>query len=92
MDASWDRLIRGAMVFDGSGRQPEIEDVAIANGRIAARGRDLDPSRAREVEDAVGKWLMPGLLDIHTHMDLEVELDAGLSEVIRHGTTTVGGR
>ncbi len=89
MDASWDRLIRGAMVFDGSGRQPEIEDVAIANGRIAARGPDLDPSRAREVENAVGKWLMPGLLDIHTHMDLEVELDAGLSEVVRHGTTTV---
>ena len=32
---------------------------------------------------------MPGLLDIHTHMDLEVELDTSLPEVVRHGTTTL---
>ena len=31
---------------------------------------------------------MPGLWDIHTHLDLEVELDPGLTEVVRHGTTT----
>jgi len=32
---------------------------------------------------------MPGLLDIHTHLDLEVDLDPSLTEVVRHGTTTV---
>jgi N-acyl-D-aspartate/D-glutamate deacylase len=32
---------------------------------------------------------MPGLLDIHTHLDLEVDLEPGLPEVVRHGTTTV---
>ena len=32
---------------------------------------------------------MPGLLDIHTHLDLEVDLDPRLPEVVRHGTTTV---
>ena len=32
---------------------------------------------------------MPGLLDIHTHLDLEVELAPGLPESVRHGTTTV---
>ena len=32
---------------------------------------------------------MPGLFDVHTHLDLEVELDPRLPEVVRHGTTTV---
>ncbi|MCZ6772966.1 MAG: hypothetical protein O7G83_13455 [Proteobacteria bacterium] len=45
------------------------------------RAAGISTHREREkFEDAAGKWLMPGLLDIHTHMDLEVELDAGLSE------------
>ncbi len=88
MSERWDTLIRGALVFDGSGRHPQVQDVAIGGTRIAARGVDLDPARAAQVIDAHGRWLMPGLLDIHTHMDLEVELDAGLEEVVRHGTTT----
>ncbi|MEQ8659359.1 MAG: amidohydrolase family protein, partial [Gammaproteobacteria bacterium] len=88
MNHDWDLLIRGATVFDGSGEAPRVEDLALAAGRIAARGTGLDPARAREVREADGHWLMPGLLDIHTHLDLEVELDAGLTEVVRHGTTT----
>jgi N-acyl-D-aspartate/D-glutamate deacylase len=84
----WDTLVQNALIFDGTGAAPVPGDLAIANGRIAARGSGLDASKAAHVHDARGRWLMPGLLDIHTHMDLEVELDAGLSEVVRHGTTT----
>ena len=89
MQTQWEQLLKGATIFDGSGRPPSVEDIAIANGKIAARGANLDAEKAAQVVDLTGKWLMPGLLDIHTHMDLEVELDAGLSEVVRHGTTTV---
>jgi len=85
----WDTLIRNALVFDGSGDAPRQEDVAIAGGRIAARGVALPEACARETVDAAGRWLMPGLLDIHTHLDLEVEVNPGLPEVVRHGTTTV---
>jgi len=85
----WNLLIRGALVFDGTGNPPRQEDVAIADGRIAARGAGLDPAGAERVIDANGQWLMPGLLDIHTHLDLEVELAPGLPESVRHGTTTV---
>ncbi|MBK5910609.1 N-acyl-D-glutamate deacylase [Rhodothalassium salexigens] len=85
----WDTLIRGARVFDGTGAAPVFEDVALANGRIAARGARLSAARADRVVEAPGLWLMPGLLDIHTHFDLEVELAPGLPEAVRHGTTTV---
>jgi N-acyl-D-aspartate/D-glutamate deacylase len=89
MRDSWQLLIRNALVFDGTGTPPRHEDVAIADGRIAARGPSLDAARAVRVLDATGQWLMPGLLDIHTHLDLEVELAPGLPESVRHGTTTV---
>ncbi|MBN7796477.1 N-acyl-D-amino-acid deacylase family protein [Parahaliea mediterranea] len=89
MTTAWDTLITGATVFDGSGEPPRREDVAIAKGKVAARGIDLPRDQARQVIDAGGQWLMPGLLDIHTHLDLEVDLEPGLPEVVRHGTTTV---
>lgn len=89
MSQDWDTLIQGGLLFDGSGTAPFVEDLALVDGRIAARGRDLDPARARQIHDARGLWVMPGLLDIHTHLDLEVELAPGLDEVVRHGTTTV---
>ena len=89
MTQRWDRLISGGLVIDGSGAAPVREDVAIAGGRIAARGAGLDRLQAEEVIDASGCWVMPGLLDIHTHLDLEVEFDPVLKEAVRHGTTTV---
>lgn len=85
----WDTLIKGGLVIDGTGTAPRTEDVAIKDGKIAARGEGLDPAQAAETVDATGRWVTPGLLDIHTHLDLEVEIRPGLEEVVRHGTTTV---
>jgi len=86
---AWDTLICNALVFDGSGGPPRQQDIAVKDGRVAARGHALPASQAQRVIDGQGKWLMPGLLDIHTHLDLEVDLEPGLPEVVRHGTTTV---
>jgi N-acyl-D-aspartate/D-glutamate deacylase len=87
--AAFDLLIRNATIFDGAGGRPVIGDIAVKDGRISARGRDLPEDLGARVIDADGLWLMPGLLDIHTHYDLEVELSPGLPESVRHGTTTV---
>ena len=87
--AQWDLLITGAKVFDGEGTPGRIEDVAVANGNVVARGASLPASQAKQCVDAAGKWLIRGMLDIHTHLDLEVEVAPALDEVVRHGTTTV---
>ncbi len=87
--SGWDLLIRNALVFDGSGTAPRQVDVAITDGRIAVVAAQLPAAQAASVIEAEGQWLMPGLLDIHTHFDLEVEIEPGLPEAVRHGTTTV---
>ena len=85
---SVDLLIKNARVFNDN-ENPTTQDIAIKDGRIVERGRDLDASAAKSVVDATGKWAMPGLFDIHTHYDLELEVAPGLPESTRHGTTTV---
>lgn len=81
-------IFRNATVFDGSGAEPSVMDVAVEGGQVVAIGERLPAENATEL-DCSGQWLMPGLLDIHTHLDLEVELAPELPEVLRHGTTTV---
>jgi N-acyl-D-aspartate/D-glutamate deacylase len=83
-----DTLITNAKVFN-NGETARVEDVAIRDGKIVARGKNLDASGAARVINAEGQWLMPGLFDIHTHYDLELEVSPGLPESTRHGTTTV---
>ncbi|TDR45024.1 N-acyl-D-aspartate/D-glutamate deacylase [Tahibacter aquaticus] len=84
----YDLLLQGGTVFDGSGAPGRRCDIAIAGGRIAAMAGQLD-GPARECRDVSGLWLLPGLVDIHTHYDVEVEIAPGLAESVRHGVTTV---
>ena len=66
--AQYDLLIRGGRVLDAAQRIDRIADVAIRGGRIAAVQPNLDPSAAKDVIDAGGKLVTPGLIDIHTHL------------------------
>ena len=84
----YDTLIKNAKVFNKD-EPPVFQDVAVADGVIIARGQHLDATQAIRTVDAEGLWLMPGLFDIHTHYDLELELAPGLPESTRHGTTSV---
>lgn len=85
----WDYLIKDGLVFDGFGGEPVSQDIAVKDGRVAKMGAKLSKSDAAKIIDAAGQWVMPGLLDIHTHYDLELEIAPGLPESVRHGTTTV---
>ena len=82
-----DLLIRHALVFDGSGAPPAVQDVGVAAGRIAAMGPALDTSAARTV-DADGLALMPGIIDSHTHFDAQVTWDPTVRPSPALGVTT----
>jgi imidazolonepropionase-like amidohydrolase len=61
-------LIQGATVLTGTGERLEATDVLIVNGHIQAVGKDLHaPAGARTV-NAQGRWVTPGLIDIHSHL------------------------
>lgn len=85
-----DTVIKGGLVYDGLGAPPRRADVGLREGRVAA----IEPGLAERhphasIRDAGGLMVCPGLIDIHTHYDLEVEVSPGLPESVRHGVTSV---
>jgi N-acyl-D-aspartate/D-glutamate deacylase len=83
-----DLILRGGLVFDGTGAAPQPRDVGIAGGHFARIAERIEEP-ARETRDVSGLWVVPGFVDIHTHYDVEVEIAPGLAESVRHGVTTV---
>jgi len=84
-------LLRGGLVFDGTGAPPLHADVLIEGtqvARIAPHGSLGELPQARQI-DVSGCWVTPGFVDTHTHYDAEVALSPGLVESVRHGVTTV---
>ena len=64
----FDLLISGGQVFDAAqSLYGQIADVAVTEGRIAAVGRNIT-GQASQIIDAAGCLVMPGLIDIHTHV------------------------
>src|SRR5437016_1985709 len=65
--ATYDLVIKGGRVIDPSLGIDAISDVAIAAGRIAAVGPDINVESGTETINASGKIVAPGLIDILTH-------------------------
>jgi N-acyl-D-amino-acid deacylase len=82
-----DLLFRNALVFDGSGQRPAIADVAVDSGCIVDVAQGPSGS-AREVIDADGLALMPGIIDSHTHFDAQITWDPYVRPSSALGVTT----
>ena len=63
-----DLLLKNGHVFDPKNGIDEVMDVAVADGRIARVAPGIAPDSARQVIDATGLYVCPGLIDIHTHV------------------------
>jgi imidazolonepropionase-like amidohydrolase len=61
-------LIQGATVLTGTGERLDGADIVIADGRIQAIGKGLAAPAGAHSIDAHGKWVTPGIIDIHSHL------------------------
>ncbi len=86
---SWDLVIRGGIVVDGTGLSRRRADVGVRNGRIAAVGHVPDAKSASRVIDAEGMIVAPGIVDAHTHYDPQLTFDPYATSSCYHGVTTV---
>lgn len=64
----YDLLLKDGHVIDPKNGVDRPMDVAIADGKIAAIGADINPVQAKQTIDVKGLYVTPGLVDIHVHL------------------------
>ena len=82
---SFDVVIRGGTVYDGTGTEGRVADVGVKDGRIAAIG--VLAANGAEL-DAAGLAVAPGFIDIHSHSDYTLLMDPRALSAIHQGVTT----
>ena len=87
---TYDVVIKGGRWFDGTGGPSAVRHLGIRDGRVVeVSSAPLDETDAGRVVDASGQWVLPGMVDVHTHYDIEVLEEPSLVESLRHGVTTI---
>ena len=61
-------LVRNVTVFDGEGGRIDRGAVLFADGKVVAVAQDIPAPAGALVIDGEGKWLTPGIIDIHSHL------------------------
>lgn len=80
-----DKLIKGAVVVDGTGTPAYTGDVGILNGKITLKTAG---ETAGDVIEAEGLFLSPGFIDGHSHGDLDAGKDFAQICKVSQGVTT----
>jgi len=87
-----DTLLTGATILDGVGGRIEHGDVLMRDGRIAAVGQALSHQGVLVV-DVSGRWVTPGIIDIHTHYGTyllpQSAAEANVSDVLEESDPNV---
>jgi N-acyl-D-amino-acid deacylase len=84
---TFDLLIRGGRIVDGTGAPGRNADIGITGGRIVAIGT-LANATGKATIDARGQVVAPGFIDVHTHAD-EIAQRPLAEHFVRMGVTTV---
>jgi N-acyl-D-amino-acid deacylase len=85
-ESRYDVLITGGSIYDGSGGEPFVGDVAIQGDRIAYVGPRA-PQEARERIDAHGKAVVPGFINMLAHPEESLLVDGRALSDLRQGVT-----
>lgn len=88
---NYELLIKNGTLIDAAQGIHARQDIGFANGHVAAVSDDIPTSEAREVLDANGCFVTPGLIDLHVHVfygvsHFGIEPD---STCLARGATTV---
>lgn len=94
-----DLLINNANIIDGSGKPAFAGSIAIQEDEIIAITSDVAGITAKKIVDAKGRYVTPGFIDIHTHVDLKtgqrscsILEDCAAENLVRQGiTSTIAG-
>ncbi len=88
-----DLLIKNGYVFDGTGRDSVLADIGITKDRIVFVGNSSAILTAKKIIDASGKYVSPGFIDPHTHVEGNFNSDDPAKRAaliwLRQGVTTV---
>jgi N-acyl-D-amino-acid deacylase len=84
---SYDVLIKNGTLYDGSGRKPQIMDVAIVGDKIVAVGK-LKNAQAKTIVDATGLAVAPGFVNMLSHSYNSILQDGRSLGELRQGVTT----
>jgi N-acyl-D-amino-acid deacylase len=85
--ASFDVVIKGGTVYDGTGEKPRVTDVALRGDKIVAVG-DIAADRAKKVIDAKGMAVAPGFINMLSWSTESLIEDGRSQSEIREGVTT----
>src|SRR6202021_2360959 len=90
----FDTIISGGSVVTAT--DTYVADVAIEDGKVAAVGKDLPRENATKLLNASGKYVFPGGIDVHTHLDMPFggttsadDFETGTRAAAFGGTTTL---
>jgi imidazolonepropionase-like amidohydrolase len=76
-----DVVIKGATVLTVTHGRIENGSIYIHNGKIAAVGKTVNAPAGATVIDATGKWVMPGIIDSHSHIALSDDVNEPTSPI-----------
>lgn len=63
-----DTLIEHATILDGAGHRLENASLLLRDGKVSAIGENIAAAAGVKVIDAKGRWVTPGIIDVHSHI------------------------
>ncbi len=84
----YDIVIKGGRIIDGSGEKPFVGDIGVVKDRIVKIAGRIDGAAGKVIE-AKGRTVTPGLIDGHTHSELNVMYNRQQPHALYQGITTI---